>query len=98
MPEPFSTVWVPDREWRVLSLGMERRCRWGAGYHHKACGEPAVAEFQRSRSTWWENLPQGAVPCWWAYCAQHLYGRKLENGVVLVGVAADSEAAKRGYV
>jgi hypothetical protein len=46
-----------------------RRCRYGAGPGHPACGKPAVATLNRGRP--------------WAYCAEHLYGRKLEDGRVI---------------
>ena len=31
-------------------------------------------------------------------CAEHVYGRRVIDGVVQTNVAADSPAAKRGYV
>lgn len=48
-----------------------------------------MAELRRSAGLEGEN--------WYAYCTEHLYGRRVRNGVVEVSVAADSIAATRGY-
>jgi hypothetical protein len=66
---------VPDASlrWRViegLSPIVSRRCRAGATRGKPACGRPAVAELGRGRS-------------WWAYCGRHLYGKWIEDGVVV---------------
>ena len=78
-------VWVTDRDWEVLSLDTTLKCRKTTGKPLGGCSKPAVAELKRRNG-------------WWAYCAGHLYGRKVEDGVVKVEVHPDSIAAKRGYV
>jgi len=47
----------------------------------KWCPNPAVAELLRGNG-------------WWAYCCEHLYGRRVESGVVMVSVHPDSPAAR----
>ena len=67
--------WVTDPDWSMVpALVQDKRCRHGGGFHNKACGRPAVAALKRSR---------GRRPSWWAYCEEHLYGRRLVDGVVL---------------
>ena len=61
--------------WRLAS---GKRCRWGAGFHMKACGRPCVAELNRSSFKGRKN--------WWAYCELHLYGRWIEDGQVLMWI------------
>ena len=72
-------VWVPDDEWGLLAPSLTpRRCRF------MRCRRAAVAAMLRGtrRKTWW------------AYCEDHLYGRKIEGGVVLCSVHPDSPAAR----
>lgn len=63
---------VPEanRDWRLVT-GKGCRLRTGT---HIVCGQPAVAELNRGKC-------QGES--WWAYCADHLYGRWIENGQVM---------------
>ncbi len=71
-PEGHEVVAVPAGEdWRLVT---GKRCRSGAGYHHRACGQPSVAELNRSTI---------ARPRWFAYCGKHLYGRWIENGQIM---------------
>jgi hypothetical protein len=49
-----------------------RRCR-RQGARHKVCGKPSVASLQRG------NGP-------WGYCIDHLYGRWIESGSVMVWI------------
>lgn len=51
---------TPDPRWRLCT---GKFCR----YTH--CGEPAVAEFERSH---------GSQTRWYAYCSAHLYGRVMK--------------------
>jgi hypothetical protein len=74
VPEGFELVAAPNDRWRVSSSADWKRCRYGAGYHSKACGEPAVAELNRSH---WHREN------WWAYCGDHLYGGWIEDGTVM---------------
>jgi hypothetical protein len=72
-PEGYHTEWVEEDHWRLVHRGEEdRRCRWGAGYHHKACGKPAVAALDRGHGS----------GNWWFYCADHLYGRRIVDGEI----------------
>lgn len=78
-PPGFHYLAVPDTDWRVLP--EERRhyfCRrMGAG--HVMCTNFGVAELQRGRSSTRSRFGRS----WWAYCADHLYGRWIEDGVVM---------------
>ena len=38
-------------------------------FHREVCGKPVVAALRRSNG-------------WWCYCEEHLYGGRLNNGVV----------------
>lgn len=71
-PPPAGYVWVAvaDAEWRVKG---GRRCRLMQG--RRGCGAPSVAEMNRAR----HRMPDN----WWAYCPDHLFGRWVEDGVVL---------------
>lgn len=63
--------------WATPSVGAGR-CRAGAGAGVGACGAPTVATLFRNtfhRGTW-ELRP-------WDYCAEHLYGRWIEDGKVM---------------
>lgn len=46
-------------------------CRWTVGPGHLTCRRPPAAMLARSR----HGSP---LPAWWAYCAEHLYGRRLD--------------------
>ncbi len=73
-PLPAGHRWAPtfDEDWRLV-VNLDRRCRANAGHKHRGCGAPAVAELNRSRTD---------RPMWWAYCADHMYGRWIEEGAV----------------
>lgn len=84
-PEELERVWVPewDPDWELLGPEVERRCRF------KGCGERAVARMNRglTRNGYLREL-------WWHYCPDHLYGRRISDGVLEVRVSADSEMAR----
>lgn len=40
----------------------------------RGCGKPAIAELNRAR--------HGKPDNWWAYCAEHMFGRWVEDGRV----------------
>ena len=66
--------WVADPGWSTaVDLIDGKRCR------QKACGRPAVAALNRGYQTY-----RGRLPRWWAYCEEHLYGRRLVDGVILI--------------
>jgi hypothetical protein len=73
-----------DPDWRIC--GRPRKCRANAGYRRKACGAPAVAELFRKYGAWWSN--EGS---WWAYCAQHMYGRWIEGERVMQSIVVCDE-------
>lgn len=71
-PDGFRPVWRKCNpyggrgSWRVLLAGP-KRCRFDSTSKTSArCPNEAVAELNRSSSD---------RPRWWAYCAEHLYGR-----------------------
>lgn len=59
-----------DGRWTVPPLGAGR-CRYVVG--RRACGQPPVASLRRG------TRKRG----YWDYCERHLYGRWIENGVVM---------------
>jgi hypothetical protein len=69
------------RDWRIQDAGrsVAYRCRAASGPGHRACGKPSVAALNRGRHT----ADRGRVQSWWAYCAEHLYGRWIEDGHVM---------------
>lgn len=56
-------------------------CRGGAGGGGRGCGKPAEAALYR---TAFRGGIRGRVP--WRYCAEHLYGRWVEDGKVFMWV------------
>jgi hypothetical protein len=86
--------WRPDPAWRVITPDRAARsCRWGAGYHRRACGQPAAAEMNRRR----HNRNRPTTDCWWAYCTDHLYGRRITDGVVQRRVLMPDDDPKAGH-
>lgn len=82
-------VWVPDPEWLLVNGGKCRR---------KHCQQPAVAGLMRIHrySRYWEKY--GLIlkrEHLWRYCADHLYGRRIEGNQLLVQVHRDSPMAAR---
>ena len=67
----FHWEWVPALSWQTLPPGDPRGCRWNAGPGHRQCGKAPVAVLLRGTS----RRP-------WVYCAEHLYGRRIVDGVV----------------
>ena len=90
LPEGHVHVWLPDYRWEPVSraAGTERRCRYGASPHHRACGRVSVARLLRPYGS-----PEGR---WWHYCERHLYGRRLsDDGTqVLARVVVPEEEAR----
>ena len=74
-------VWVPDMRW--LEFGSPKRCRHIGGFPKTHC--PFLARFGLRRSN-------GV----WAYCEEHMYGRRIRHGRVEVSVHPESPAAKEG--
>ena len=72
MTQDIVREWRPASGWRLLPLDTTRPCRFMEGKPLKWCRAKAVAEFQRGYKR----------KAWWPYCADHLYGRRINNGVV----------------
>jgi hypothetical protein len=74
-PSGYEYVARADLDW-VLMDGTEKanRCRYMV--NRKGCGRPAVARLNRAGR-------RDPGPLWWAYCAEHLYGRWMEDGHVM---------------
>lgn len=82
-PEGYEWRWEPERDgngycgdWRTVEPGESQinGCRAGAGYRHPSCGAPSVAKLDRSKDPGKRR--------WWYYCAEHLYGRMVVDGVI----------------
>lgn len=82
-PESVANVWVVDLDWQCLAPGERKKCR------RARCPNDAVARF-------WRPARRPGGGSWWCYCAAHLYGRRVEDGRVLVNVHPDSPAARAG--
>jgi len=68
-PDGFHFEWVAENDdWKVGGDG--RRCRM------KGCGADAVAALRRKHRRSFSGFT------WWYYCAAHLYGRRIVDGVV----------------
>jgi hypothetical protein len=68
--EGFEYVAEVDPDW-ALKTGMP--CRFTVGPGHRACCRPSVARLDRHNR---RNR-------FWSYCADHLYGRWIEDGQVM---------------
>lgn len=84
-PEGCHHVAGIDAYWLVITDGSSdvpgKRCRWTAGSHGRSCKAPAVAVFERGEGNWW------------AYCADHMYGRWVEDGQVMAWHVEEDEPA-----
>lgn len=67
-PNGYRREWCVDDGWKLVSDG--HFCRM------KGCQNVAVAALKRTH----RGAPEGFR--WWYYCALHLYGRKIEDGLV----------------
>ena len=81
--ESEQRVWVEDRQWRKLDV--PKQCRFLGGSPRTKCHNTAAFGLLRSNGVW-------------AYCEEHMYGRRIQDGIVKLEVHSDSPAAKRGYV
>ncbi|HEY6493291.1 MAG TPA: hypothetical protein VIZ43_08465 [Trebonia sp.] len=66
--------------WRVAT---GKRCRGCCGGGRKACGQPSAAELDRSHIAGRQR--------WYAYCANHAYGRFVESGQVMCWILKADE-------
>ncbi len=67
-PDGYRYEWRADGEWRVGGDG--RTCSM------RRCHTLAVAQLRRKHRRFVDGFS------WWSYCADHLYGRKIEEGIV----------------
>jgi hypothetical protein len=79
-PAGYHWEWVPDRGWQPTFIGQ---CRFVGTKQHVRCQNRAVAKTLRGLH-------------WWAYCAEHMYGRRLEDGKVLVRRLVKNEIGALG--
>jgi hypothetical protein len=80
-PEGYVRVPTPDPEWR-LDEGYCRRFvpKSEGSRATRPCAQPAVAALNRKR----HNPHTGKrSDSWWRYCPDHMYGRWIEDGVVM---------------
>lgn len=100
---PAGYVYVPAEEpedggsyakpFVVLEPGeTPRRCRWLL--NRRACGKPSVAKMNRGKTSYTGGSVGKTSEAWWHYCADHLYGRWIEDGRLMHWrlVPADLEA------
>jgi len=85
-PEGCEFFAVMDEGWRAGG-SSSHRCRYML--NGRSCGAPSVARFNRPR-----HLKTGIRPTWWHYCADHMYGRWVENGVVMTWHVRDIEPSR----
>ena len=71
-PEGCEYVAVPDTDWRLVE---GKRCR------QPLCPQPSVAELARTATMYRKGGAEQTR--WYAYCADHLYGRWIEDGQVM---------------
>jgi hypothetical protein len=85
---------VPDRDpsWRLQPAERhERRCRYAIGSVGNVrvyCRRPAVVELNRGRYA--PGTRGTRRDAWWAYCGDHLYGRWMEDGVLMCWGVVDA--------
>jgi hypothetical protein len=72
-PEGHHLEARPARNWRPAT-GLYKKCRGG-----RRCPAEPVAELNRRRNDWHGGR---TLDAWWAYCAEHMYGRWVEAGRV----------------
>ncbi|MGH9505267.1 MAG: hypothetical protein ACRD20_20630 [Terriglobales bacterium] len=68
-PEGSHWEWIADDSWMLDESGD--KCSM------PRCNNTAVAGFFRKR-----ERRSGRVLAWYRYCVNHLYGRKIEEGIV----------------
>jgi len=77
-PEGFHYEAVEQDDWTTdPAIVGDRACRMKQG-KHAVCGKHAVAALNRGR---WQGNKRGES--FWHYCAEHLYGRWIEDGKVM---------------
>jgi len=77
IPDGWRYEWVPEPvfgwlSWRVISPEEAKRCRWTD--HGIRCENQSVAKLNRGRKD----------ERWWHYCADHMFGRRIDGRRVWV--------------
>jgi hypothetical protein len=90
-PAPDGFVQVPRQEGSDWRLETNRQCRQMEGHHHR-CPNQAVAALNRGR----RRHGKGSADSWWAYCADHLFGRWIEDGRVMCWILVPAETPAAG--
>lgn len=83
-PAPPGQQWVAAEEGPTWRLQPGRPCRRWLAQPKRVCRAPSAAEINRGAYT-----NRGRVPRWWAYCPDHLYGRWVEDGQLMVWTLED---------
>lgn len=82
-PEGFVAVAVPEGpDWRVET---GRQCRLAT--RNRRCPNPCVVALNRGR----RQYGRGLLDSWWAYCAEHMYGRWIEDGQVMQWIVVPAD-------
>lgn len=86
VPDGFRLEWVEEGDdWAISELPDSKRCKFTVAFR-TYCNEPSAAALRRGRQR----------PQWWHYCANHLYGRRINEGRVEVQVlVADPEGTDK---
>ena len=66
-PEGYHYEWVAEDESNWLIGGRAYKCRM------RGCNKRAAARLRRAHAGGYR---------WWAYCEDHMYGRRIRNGVI----------------
>lgn len=84
LPAPDGHHWVIQLagKWRTVDGG---RCRRQTPVSR--CDAEAVAELNRGRHT----AAGVRVSSWWRYCPEHMYGKWIEDGVVLEWILREAK-------
>ena len=85
MKKESDYVWVKDTGFELLPSTSTWKCRRMLASPRRMCPNRAVVALKRSNG-------------WWNYCEEHMYGRRIKNGIIEYLVANDSPAAKQGYI
>lgn len=80
--DPGTMGSIGGRFWELADNPSGKQCRFSD--HGKRCEKPGVVRLNRG----WGDKPR-----WWWYCADHLYGRWIEDGKVVGWELKPLEAA-----
>ncbi len=69
--ENLVNIWIPDEDW--VELPSPKRCRSIDGTPRKHCPN-------------WGNYALKRSNGYWAYCPDHMYGRRIIEGIVHIQI------------